>query len=80
MPRFLLHLELCCRFVSLSTLSPTERVEVYRRQLEAMKTNLAGTVQKTKKLEKKYKVLTSGYASRQKELCKAIGTTGLSEV
>ncbi|CDJ56637.1 myb-like DNA-binding domain-containing protein, putative [Eimeria maxima] len=60
-------------YVSSSTLSPSERLQVYAHQVETLKTGLAAAVQRTKKLEKKYKVLTTGYTNRQKELAKAIG-------
>lgn len=45
---------------------------MYAHQVETLKTGLASAVQRTKKLEKKYKVLTTGYTNRQKELAKAI--------
>lgn len=59
-------------YVSASSLSPSERLQVYVHQVETLKTGLASAVQRTKKLEKKYKVLTTGYTDRQKELSKAI--------
>lgn len=61
-----------CRYVSSSTLSPSERLQVYAHQVETLKAGLASAVQRTKKLEKKYKVLSAGYTNRQKELAKAI--------
>ncbi|OEH74297.1 myb-like DNA-binding domain-containing protein [Cyclospora cayetanensis] len=60
-------------YVSASNLSPNERLQVHVHQVETLKTGLATAVQRTKKLEKKYKVLTTGYTNRQKELAKAIG-------
>ncbi|CDI84896.1 myb-like DNA-binding domain-containing protein, putative [Eimeria praecox] len=59
-------------YVSSSTLSPNEKLQVYAHQVETLKSGLASAVQRTKKLEKKYKVLTTGYTNRQKELAKAI--------
>ncbi|CDI78718.1 myb-like DNA-binding domain-containing protein, putative [Eimeria acervulina] len=59
-------------YVSSSTLSPSERLQVYAHQVETLKAGLASAVQRTKKLEKKYKVLSAGYTNRQKELAKAI--------
>ncbi|KAL8437342.1 hypothetical protein Efla_004300 [Eimeria flavescens] len=59
-------------YVVASNLSASERLQVYTHQVESLKNSLVNAVQRTKKLEKKYKVLTAGYANRQKELAKSI--------
>ncbi|KAL8435322.1 hypothetical protein ACSSS7_002575 [Eimeria intestinalis] len=60
-------------YVVASNLSASERLQVYVHQVDTLKNGLVSAVQRTKKLEKKYKVLTTGYSNRQKELVKSIG-------
>ncbi|KAL8449096.1 hypothetical protein Emag_003767 [Eimeria magna] len=59
-------------YVVASNLSASERLQVYVHQVDTLKNGLVSAVQRTKKLEKKYKVLTTGYSNRQKELVKSI--------